>query len=219
MALIFITQKINASASQCQRSVFCDTQGAERAVSQVRYLPQLLLSHTEDQDTMHLGEVVVLISIMCALESAAELPPGVDRNTYCESCLAAVKELKGFLREPSTQPSEARVRTRLASVCKADTFNGYNLPTDNMVAACRHLLDTHDKEFLELLLSRRTGELDVLLCYELSLACVGVRRRQQENREKAEFTDMDSFLQGQKEKVRFVNPVHSNSTVSAREEL
>ncbi|KAK6475957.1 hypothetical protein HHUSO_G23955 [Huso huso] len=164
---------------------------------------------------MNLGEAVIIIAVMGSFQCSSKLPPGVDHNTYCECCLATVLELKKGLQVPSEEPR--MVKTLIENTCRTAHFQSTSVPADIMKRVCEHLIEVHGEALNEVLQSRSKDDFEILLCYEHSLACTGVKRNNPQNNGKPPFKDQDIkiLLEKNHKKVRFVNPVHS----STREEL
>ncbi|KAG7460143.1 hypothetical protein MATL_G00218160 [Megalops atlanticus] len=173
---------------------------------------------------MHLGKATILVSIICSIESTAELLDHIDRYTYCESCLATTQEMETIERKLSGASRRDVVDMLLDdALCNAASFQSDGrLPADKMRAACKHLLDVHGEEFRAALLRRESERLDILLCYERSLACVGVNRLTHQNKDRTSFTDSDikAQLRESGADIRIVRPVHTNiTTMAAKDEL
>ncbi|KAG5832603.1 hypothetical protein ANANG_G00292860 [Anguilla anguilla] len=169
---------------------------------------------------IYFGKVTILVSIICSFGASVQLPRGVDRYAYCESCLATTQEMEAIERKLSLGSRPQLVEKLVDDViCENVSFQRRaHLPADQLRTACKHLLDVYGEEFRDALLRRRESErLDILLCYESSLACVGVKRHadqvgQQENKNSFTDSDIEALMQHNSVNLRVGRPVHTNIT-------
>ncbi|KAJ8254200.1 hypothetical protein COCON_G00208120 [Conger conger] len=163
---------------------------------------------------IHFGKLAILLSIMCSIGAPVELPHGVDHYAYCESCLATTKEMETIEKKLSLGSRPQLVERLVDDVlCESASFQRHaHLPVDKLRAACKHLLDVHGEEFRDALLRRESERLDILLCYEKSLACVGVKRHANKNKNSFTDNDIEALLQQNSADLRIARPVHSNIT-------
>lgn len=164
---------------------------------------------------IHFGKVTILVSIICSFGASVQLPRGVDRYAYCESCLATTQEMETIERKLSLG-SRAQLVEKLVDdvLCESASFQRRaHLPADQLRTACKHLLDVYGEEFRDALLRRRESErLDILLCYESSLACVGVKRHADQNKNSFTDSDIEALMQHNSVDLRVARPVHTNIT-------
>ncbi|KAJ8346073.1 hypothetical protein SKAU_G00302660 [Synaphobranchus kaupii] len=163
---------------------------------------------------INFGKATILVSIICSLDASTQLPRGVDRYAYCESCLATTQEMETIERKLSLGSRPQLVERMIDDVlCESASFQTHShLPVDQLRAACKHLLDVHGEEFRDALLRRESERLDILLCYESSLACVGVKRHTDQNKNSFTDNDMEALLQQNSANLRTARPVHTNIT-------
>merc|ERR1719357_2090572 len=89
------------------------------------------------------------------------------------------------------------------SVCeKLLSYKHDRFSKDKMISSCKHLLDSHYNQFHAALVNKEPKQLGIVLCYEQSTACVGVKR-QSFDESKTTFTesDIDALLRDNKENV------------------
>ncbi|KAJ1096205.1 hypothetical protein NDU88_001349 [Pleurodeles waltl] len=164
--------------------------------------------------------LLAVLSIFAPVSAVLVLPKGVNRTTYCESCLATVQELKSGLSLPSPELSKSTVEKELRKVCQAQIFKESKLLS---AKACKHLVDINKGPFVEVILTENKDKLEAFLCYEHSKACTGLKR--EDFRDKTEgFHDtmVEEILKREGQKVRRVKPVHhgnSNNMAFRKEEL
>ncbi|KAI9999509.1 hypothetical protein NQD34_018465 [Periophthalmus magnuspinnatus] len=95
----------------------------------------------------------------------------------------------------------------------------HKLPEDK-ISSCLHLLGMHQDEFIQALSGQEPKQLDIVLCYEQSTACVGVKLHTFMDRTSTTLErDIDALLYENKDKVLFAKPTHSSSTGHPKEEL
>ncbi|KAG9340434.1 hypothetical protein JZ751_021547 [Albula glossodonta] len=105
-------------------------------------------------------------------------------------------------------------------LCETASFQKHSdLPDDKFTVACKHLLDVHGEDFRDALLRRESERLDVLLCYQSSLACVGVKRHANQNKASFKDSDIENLLEENRENIRITRPVHTNFTKMDKDEL
>ncbi|XP_014910960.1 uncharacterized protein LOC106961626 isoform X3 [Poecilia latipinna] len=100
------------------------------------------------------------------------------------------------------------------------TSNHEHVSKDAMKSACIHLLDSHRTQFRAALVKKETKNLDIVLCYELSHACIGVKRQTFQD-SKATLTDDEiaGMLRDNPENVRISQPIYEASPEQRRNEL
>ncbi|KAJ8251511.1 hypothetical protein GJAV_G00222140 [Gymnothorax javanicus] len=170
---------------------------------------------------IYFWKLTTLISIMCSFGASTELPRGVDRYAYCESCLATSKEMETIEKKLSFGSRTQLVDKLVDDVlCESASFQRHSdIPVDQLRTACKHLLDVHGEEFRDALLRKKSTRKDILLCYESSFACVGVKRH---TNKESSFTDKDieELLQKNNAELRIARPVHTNiTTMTSKDEL
>ncbi|OCT61557.1 uncharacterized protein XB5721655.S [Xenopus laevis] len=150
--------------------------------------------------------LAVLWSFICSAWAEVELPPGVDRRMYCESCLATVRELKKSLNTPTGETSGTKIKAQATKVCNALTFEKENFSSDKAQIACNHLLDTYGENFEDALLTEKEDTMEATICYIYTKACTGVKR---ETFKAQHFDDgaVEDLLQKHANRVRRSKPV------------
>ncbi|XP_011602243.2 uncharacterized protein isoform X2 [Takifugu rubripes] len=144
-----------------------------------------------------------------------------ERHAYCESCLATAKAIE---KEMKDVPAEERQRVveKLISGDVCENLLTYKqVPEDKIKSSCMDLLGSHYEQIHSALLSQELKRLDIVLCYEQSTACVGVKHLSFEDARKRTFaeSDIEALLQDNKENVRFAQPVHAELPDHPKEEL
>ncbi|CAL1588338.1 unnamed protein product [Knipowitschia caucasica] len=137
----------------------------------------------------------------------------IERKLLCESCLAAAKEIETALKD-------APISGRMVVIKKL--IRGYvcNKLAEDKRPSCMQLLGMFRDEFSQALAGKVSDpkQLGVVLCYEQSKACVGVKLHSFKEHPNLNLErDIDDLLRDNKEKVRFVKPIHS--TGMRKEEL
>ncbi|CAB1422109.1 unnamed protein product [Pleuronectes platessa] len=149
-------------------------------------------------------------------------PDDTDRYSYCESCLTAAQEIEKAMKQTSAESRGTVVENLISGgVCEKLMSNKHDHHTnDKLLSSCSHLLDSNYDRFHAALVDKEPKHLDIVLCYEQSTACVGVKRQSFED-SKTPFEEghIAALLQENKEKVRFAQPVHSGSPTGSRDEL
>ncbi|KAM4534654.1 uncharacterized protein V3H82_024561 [Fundulus diaphanus] len=149
-------------------------------------------------------------------------PHDTDSYTYCESCLTAAREIEKGIKEAPAGSRQTVIEKLLSwRLCeKILTSNHEHVAKDKMKSACMHLLDSHHNQFRAALMKKELKNLDMVMCYELSHACIGVKRKTIQD-SKATFTDteIDALLRDNKENVRIAQPVRPTSSEQRRNEL
>ncbi|KAM7372003.1 hypothetical protein PAMP_009202 [Pampus punctatissimus] len=146
----------------------------------------------------------------------------IDRYTYCESCITAAQEIEKAMKEAPAESRQTVVENLISGgVCEKPLFYKHDhFSKDEMTSSCMQLLDSHYNQFHAALVNKEPKHLDIVLCYEQSTACVGVKRQSFEE-SKTTFTerDIDALLRDNKENVRIAQPIHSSSHVHSKDEL
>lgn len=145
-----------------------------------------------------------------------------DRNAYCESCLTAADEIEKALKEA---PAESRLTVLEGllhgGVCqKLQSFQHARVSKDKLISSCMQLMDSNYEQFYEALATKEPNNLKIILCYEQSKTCVGVKRKSFEDSKKTfSDSDIEALLQSNKVNVRIVQPIHSGSQDHLKDEL
>ncbi|KAK7940367.1 hypothetical protein WMY93_003693 [Mugilogobius chulae] len=141
---------------------------------------------------------VLLVSYLTLVQSEE-----IDRKLLCESCLTAAKEIEKALQDAPIKNRKTVIKKLMqGAVC-------YKLPEDKR-SPCLHLFGLHQDEFRQALSGKDSKQLDILLCYEHSTACVGVKLQSfKDQRSTTLESDIEALLRENKDKVRFVKPIHS----------
>ncbi|XP_078140697.1 uncharacterized protein LOC144539473 [Centroberyx gerrardi] len=164
----------------------------------------------------------ILIFVMCTFQLLAAQPQGVDRYTYCESCLTTAQEIERVMKEAPAEGRQRAVESLISGdVCERRLFHKHgDLSKDKMASSCKHLLDDHYDQFHAALVNKEPEHLDIVLCYEQSTACVGVKRHSFEN-SKTTFkdSDIDTLLRHNEASVRIAQPIRTSSPVPPKDEL
>ncbi|KAM4697765.1 uncharacterized protein WCC33_013367 [Rhinophrynus dorsalis] len=150
-----------------------------------------------------------------------QLPPGVDRRLYCETCLATVQVLKNTLNAPSSELSRTKIKAHMGEVCTSPVLREQSSASDKAAIACNHLLDLYGDKFEDAFLTEHEDTLEATLCYIYSMACTGVKRKSFQN-QKQDFQDgvIEEFLQKHAHKIRLSRPtMHESSLQNKKEEL
>ncbi|MEQ2242236.1 hypothetical protein ILYODFUR_033597 [Ilyodon furcidens] len=163
----------------------------------------------------------ISIFLICVGHYLPVQPNNIDRYSYCESCLTAAREIEKGIKE-APAGSRQKVIEKLLSwrLCeKILTSNDEHVPKDKMKSACLHLLDSHRTQFRAALVKEELKNLEMVLCYELSYACIGVKRQTFQD-SKATYTNIEiDALVRDKENVRIAKPIHAASPEQRRNEL
>ncbi|KAM9843382.1 uncharacterized protein ACBR49_012598 isoform 2-T2 [Aulostomus maculatus] len=161
--------------------------------------------------------ILFVMSCCCFLPVLTE---DVDRHIYCESCLATAKEVEEALKDAPAGGRHTLVETLLSGDVCEKLPSGKHFSKDKIASACLHLLESHHNQFHAALVAKNPKHLDIVLCYEQSRACVGVKRQSFED-SKLPFTerDIDALLHDNKERLRISQPVHSGSSVHSKDEM
>ncbi|AWP18920.1 Hypothetical protein SMAX5B_020886 [Scophthalmus maximus] len=147
-----------------------------------------------------------------------EQPTRKVNKTYTHCPPEIEKAMKKAPAERKQTVVENLIR---GGVCKNLLSHKHDHNTnDKLMSSCRHLLDSNYEQFHAALVNKEPKNLDIVLCYEQSTACVGVKRQSFED-SKATFTesDIDALLQDNKESVRIAQPIRSGSPMHSRDEL
>ncbi|CAK6964734.1 hypothetical protein PFLUV_G00176590 [Scomber scombrus] len=164
----------------------------------------------------------ISIFVMCMFYLLPVQPEDIDRYAYCESCLTVAQEIEEALKETPAESRQAVIEHLISGgVCdKLLSYKHGQSSKDKMTSYCIHLLDSHYDNFHAALVNKEPKHFGVVLCYEQSTACVGVKRQSFEG-SKTTFTesDIDALLWKNKENVRIAKPIHSGSPVHSKDEL
>lgn len=150
---------------------------------------------------------------MCIGDYLPVQPHNTDRNSYCESCLTAAQELEKGINDAPAASRQAVIEKLLSRrLCEK--------LEDVSKSACMHLLDSNRDKFRTYLLKEVPKNLDIMLCYEVSHACIGVKRQAFQD-SKPTFTDAEiaALLRDNKENVRVAHPTHEALPEQRRNEL
>ncbi|KAM6913903.1 uncharacterized protein PEZ65_014408 [Lycodopsis pacificus] len=157
-----------------------------------------------------------------ATSTVTARPDNVDRYAYCESCLTTAQEIEKAMKEAPAESRQTVVENLISGgVCeKLLSYKHDDVSMDKMTSSCVHLLESHYDQFHEALVNEGPKHLDIVLCYEQSMACVGLKRQSFES-SKTTFTesDIEALLRDNKAHVRIAQPVHSGSPVHSKDEL
>ncbi|KAE8283189.1 hypothetical protein D5F01_LYC18590 [Larimichthys crocea] len=166
-------------------------------------------------------KILIFVLCMCSL-----LPPPVQsddtkRYIYCESCLTAAQEIEKAMKETPAESRERVVESLIRGGVCEKLLSNRHVSQEKMASSCMHLLESHYDKFRVALANKEPKYLDIVLCYEQSRACVGVKRQSFEDSKKNTFTesDIEALLRDNKENVRIAQPIHSGSPVHPRDEL
>ncbi|KAM9346725.1 uncharacterized protein ABDE67_013366 [Symphorus nematophorus] len=166
-------------------------------------------------------KIVIFVMFMCFLLPVQ--PDDMERYAYCESCLTAAREIEKAMKEAPAESRQTVVESLISGgVCEKLLYHKHDhVSQDKITSSCMHLLESHYDHFHIALLNKEPKHLDIILCYELSTACVGVKRQSFEDSKKSTFTDSDieALLQNNKENVRIAQPTHPGSPGHSRDEL
>ncbi|KAM3598598.1 uncharacterized protein V6R79_020149 [Siganus canaliculatus] len=164
-----------------------------------------------------------ILFVICVRFLLPVQPDDTERYFHCESCLTVAQEIEKVMMEAPAESRQTVAEGLInGGVCeKLLSFRHGHVPKDRIVSSCMHLLESHYDQFHAVLINREPKHLDIVLCYELSIACVGVKRQSFEDTKKTTFTegDIEALLWDNKERVRIADPVHSDSPVHSKEEL
>ncbi|CAH2307210.1 Hypothetical predicted protein [Pelobates cultripes] len=147
-----------------------------------------------------------------------ELPPGVSRRLYCETCLATVQGLRKALSTLSIEPSRTKIKANIQKACEKLTFEDQSVAVDKAYIACKHLLDHHGEKFEDAFLIEKDISLETNLCYIYSTACTDVKRKHFQGQE-FQHSMIEELLQKHPGKIRFSKPVIPVSNQHKKEEL
>ncbi|XP_073351096.1 uncharacterized protein [Pagrus major] len=147
----------------------------------------------------------------------------MERYAYCESCLTAAREIEKAMKEAPAESRQTVVKSLISGgVCeKMLSYKHDHVSKDKMTSSCMHLLESNHDQFNLALVNKEPKHLDIVLCYEQSTACVGVKRQPFEDSRKSTFTEshIEALLRDNKENVRIARPTHSGSLTHSGEEL
>ncbi|XP_078017607.1 uncharacterized protein LOC144458627 [Epinephelus lanceolatus] len=164
----------------------------------------------------------ILILLMCMCYLLPVQPEDIDRYAYCESCLTAAREIEKALKEaPAESRQTVLEKLIIGGVCeKLLSYKHSHVSKDKMTSSCMHLLETHHDQFHVALANKEPKHLDIVMCYEQSTACVGVKRQSFQD-SKMTFTGdvVEALLRDNKEHVRIAQPVPSGSPARSKDEL
>lgn len=147
---------------------------------------------------------MALISSVCLIRLSSGQAHGIDPSLFCESCLEIVKEIENVMGKTTTHESRQRAIERVLS---GDLCQKHE--REDMTTSCKHLFEINYDKFRTEMLNGVTKHLDIRLCYELSLACVGVKRQSQMVKGKSTFEEDDirALLHANKDRVRTTRPL------------
>ncbi|KAG5280381.1 hypothetical protein AALO_G00088450 [Alosa alosa] len=141
------------------------------------------------------------ISFMCLFHLSMGQARGVDQSLYCESCVETAKEIENVMGKATSSDRlsviEHVVRGNLCQKHKRK----------DMKTSCIHLFEIHHEKFRTEMLTGNSQHLEIRLCYELSLACVGVKRLSQADKRTFEEDDIRTLLHANKDRVRTTRPL------------
>ncbi|KAF1379490.1 hypothetical protein PFLUV_G00176590 [Perca fluviatilis] len=164
----------------------------------------------------------ILIFLMCMCYLLPVQPEDMDRYAYCESCLTTAQEIEKAMKEAPDESRQTVVENLITGgVCeKLLSYKHDHDSKDKTTSSCMHLLESHYDQLHVALVNKEPKHLDIVLCYEQSRACIGVKRQSSES-SKTPFTesDIEALLRDNKEHVRIAQPVHSGSPVHSKDEL
>ncbi|TNN85501.1 hypothetical protein EYF80_004134 [Liparis tanakae] len=151
----------------------------------------------------------ILIFLMCMYLLPVK-PKDVDRYAYCESCLTAAQEIEKAMKEAPAESRQTIVENLISGgVCeKLLSYKHDHVSMAQIKSSCMHLLESHYNQFHEALVNKEPKHLDIVLCYEQSMACVGVKRQSFGSSKTTEI-DIEALLLDNKEHLRIAQPVHS----------
>ncbi|KAM6905284.1 uncharacterized protein FYW49_015286 [Xenentodon cancila] len=162
----------------------------------------------------------ILISILCLYYLLPVEAEHIDRYSRCESCLAAAQELEEAIKDTPPDSRQSVIEKLLSGqLCENLSYNEH-VSKDKMKSTCRRLLNSHKEKFHVALVNEKQKNLSIVLCYEQSHACVGVKRQHFQD-SKAIFTetDIDALLRDNQENVRVARPLHAGSPAHKRDEM
>ncbi|XP_078807738.1 uncharacterized protein LOC144994301 [Oryzias latipes] len=137
-----------------------------------------------------------------------------DHHMNCESCLKAAQVMEKVIKETPTESRQRVVEKLLGGqLCHhLLSYNQEHATKDKVLSACTELLDSHRDQFLAALAREEPKNLSIVMCYEQSHACVGVKQKSQED-SKVDFaeSDIEALLQTHKENVRIAQPITAHS--------
>ncbi|KAG7504940.1 hypothetical protein JOB18_019899 [Solea senegalensis] len=121
----------------------------------------------------------ILIFLVCTCFLLPVQPKETDRQTYCESCLTMAQEIEKVLKQAPDENRQTAVKNLISGgVCKkVSSFKNDHKTNNKLVSSCIQLLDSHYAQFREALVNKEPKNLGIVLCYEESKACVGVKRQ------------------------------------------
>ncbi|RVE69514.1 hypothetical protein OJAV_G00078670 [Oryzias javanicus] len=156
----------------------------------------------------------IFVFFICMLYFVPTQAEKKDRHMYCESCLKAAQVMEKIIKET---PSESRQRVAeklLAGELCSEllSYNQDHVSKDKMLYACRELLDSHRDQFHAAVAHEEPKNLPVVMCFEQSHACVGVKQKSQED-SKVDFaeSEIEALLHKHKKNVRIAHPVNAHS--------
>ncbi|KAF3700188.1 Centriolar coiled-coil protein of 110 kDa Centrosomal protein of 110 kDa [Channa argus] len=121
-------------------------------------------------------------------------------------------EIEKAMKEVPSDSRQKVVENLISGgVCKKLlSYQQDHVSMDKMRSSCMHLLDSHHEQFREALVNREPKHLEIVMCYEQSTACVGVKRQSFKD-SKTTFTKsvIDALLRDNKGNVRIAQPIHS----------
>ncbi|KAG7242911.1 hypothetical protein INR49_018166 [Caranx melampygus] len=165
-------------------------------------------------------KTLIFLMSMCFLLPVQ--PEDVNRYIYCESCLTVAQEIEKALTEVPAESRGKAVKSLISGrACEKLLYYKHDhISNDKLMSSCTHLFDSHHDQFHEALVNKEPKNLDIVLCYEQSTACVGVKRMSFKD-SKTTFTesDIDALLRDNKENVRIAKPTYSGSPAHSRDEL
>ncbi|KAA8585091.1 hypothetical protein FQN60_003785 [Etheostoma spectabile] len=136
--------------------------------------------------------------------------------------LTAPSEIEKAMKEAPNESRQTVVENLIAGgVCeKLMSYKHDHDSKDTMTSSCVQFLESHYDQLHVALVNKEPKHLDVVLCYEQSRACIGVKHQSSES-SKTPFTesDIEALLRDNKEHVRIAQPVHPGSPVHSKDEL
>merc|ERR1712037_801820 len=136
----------------------------------------------------------LLLAAISQVNAITEVPLGISRQIYCETCHIMASELVKKLDELDgkglTWDDEVII---LDHICGKRNYKEaakeYKFPVDKMVRSCQAFLNRHEDTLEEALVCKFHHKMGVWLCHELSDACSGVVRLNADSPEDNKLTD------------------------------
>eukprot|EP00331_Platyophrya_macrostoma_P028603 CAMPEP_0176446550 /NCGR_PEP_ID=MMETSP0127-20121128/24397_1 /TAXON_ID=938130 /ORGANISM="Platyophrya macrostoma, Strain WH" /LENGTH=175 /DNA_ID=CAMNT_0017832615 /DNA_START=45 /DNA_END=572 /DNA_ORIENTATION=+ len=113
-------------------------------------------------------------------------PSHIQKELYCNSCQAIIRELLKKLRDKT---SEQDVVDAMEDICNPKYYSIYDFPPPDMRKGCEAYINGHE-EIIEKALIERKGNRDVeqYVCYTKTKACVDVDMNSEKNRRNTHVT-------------------------------